>query len=70
MKNSNQLTIYKKKNGKTKLKEIEGSNIITFSDVKPFMKSKFGNFNMDVFKNAYEKKLQKNDEMKRQKKNG
>ena len=68
MKNSNQLTNYKKKNGKTKLKEIEGSNIITFSDVKPFMKSKFGHFNMDVFKKAYEKKLQKNDEMKRQKK--
>ena len=38
MKNTNQLTIYKKKNGKIKLKEIEGSNIITFSNVKPFMK--------------------------------
>ena len=68
MKNFNQLTNYKKKNGKTKLKEIEGSNIITFSDVKPFMKSKFGHFNMDVFKNAYKKKLQKNEEMKRAKK--
>ena len=68
MKISNQLTNYKKKNGKTKLKEIEGSNIITFSDVKPFMKSKFGHFNMEVFKNAYEKKLQKNDEIKRAKK--
>ena len=68
MKNSNQNTSYKKKNGKTKLKEIEGSNIITFSDVKPFMKSKFGHFNLDVFKNAYKKKLQKNEEIKRAKK--
>ena len=59
MKNANLLINYKKKNGKTKLKEIEGSNIITFSDVKPFMKSKFGHFNMDVFKNAYEKKNRK-----------
>ena len=68
LKISNQSTNYKKKNGKTKLKEIEGSNIITFSDVKPFMKSKFGHFNMEVFKNAYEKKLQKNEEIKRTKK--
>ena len=68
MKNSNLFMNYKKKNGKTKLKGIEGSNIITFSDVKPFMKSKFGHFNMEVFKNAYEKKLKKNDEMKRAKK--
>ena len=68
MKNSNQLKNYKKKNEKTKLKEIEGSNIITFSDVKPFMKSKFGHFNMEVFKSAYEKKLKKNDEMKKAKK--
>ena len=59
MKNANQLTNNKKKNGKTKLKEIAGSNIITFSDVKPFMKSKFGHFNMEVFKNAYEKKITK-----------
>ena len=55
-------------NGKMKLKEIRGSNIITFSDVKPFMKSKFGHFNMDVFREAYEKKLQKNEQMKREKK--
>ena len=68
MKNANQLTNNKKKNGKTKLKEIEGSNIITFSDVKPFMKSKFGHFNLEVFKNAYEKKLQKNEEIKKAKK--
>ena len=68
LKIANQSTNYKKKNGKTKLKEIEGSNIITFSDVKPFMKSKFGHFNMEVFKNAYEKKLQKNEEIKRTKK--
>ena len=68
MKNSNQLRNNKKKNEKTKLKEIEGSNIITFSDVKPFMKSKFGHFNMEVFKNAYDKKLKKNDEMKKAKK--
>ena len=68
LKIANQSTNYKKKNGKTKLKEIEGSNIITFSDVKPFMKSKFGHFNMEVFKNAYEKKLQNNEEIKRTKK--
>ena len=68
MKNANLLINYKKKNGKTKLKEIEGSNIITFSDVKPFMKSKFGHFNMEVFKNAYEKKIEKNNEIKRAKK--
>ena len=55
-------------NGKMKLKEIRGSNIITFSEVKPFMKSKFGHFNMDVFREAYEKKLQKNEEIKRAKK--
>ena len=55
-------------NGKMKLKEIRGSNIITFSDVKPFMKSKFGHFNLDVFKEAYEKKIQKNEEIKRTKK--
>ena len=55
-------------NGKMKLKEIRGSNIITFSDVKPFMKSKFGHFNLDVFKEAYEKKIQKNEEIKRRKK--
>ena len=55
-------------NGKMKLKEIKGSNIITFSDVKPFMKSKFGHFNMDVFREAYEKKIQKNEEIKRAKK--
>ena len=67
MKNINQLKNYKKKNEKTKLKEIEGS-VITFSDVKPFMKSKFGHFNMEIFKNAYEKKLKKNDEIKKAKK--
>jgi hypothetical protein len=55
-------------NGKMKLKEIRGSNIITFSEVKPFMKSKFGHFNLDVFREAYEKKLQKNEEIKRAKK--
>ena len=55
-------------NRKMKLKEIRGSNIITFSDVKPFMKSKFGHFNLDVFKEAYEKKIQKNEEIKRTKK--
>ena len=55
-------------NGKMKLKEIRGSNIITFNEVKPFMKSKFGHFNMDVFREAYEKKLQKNEEIKRAKK--
>ena len=51
-----------------KLKEIRGSNIITFSDVKPFMNSKFGHFNLDVFREAYEKKIKKNEEMKRAKK--
>ena len=51
-----------------KLKEIRGSNIITFNEVKPFMKSQFGHFNMDVFREAYEKKLQKNEQMKREKK--
>ena len=55
-------------NGKMKLKEIRGSNIITFNEVKPFMKSQFGHFNMDVFREAYEKKLQKNEQMKREKK--
>ena len=55
-------------NGKMKLKEIKGSNIITFSDVKPFMNSKFGHFNMDLFKQAYEKKLKKNEEAKKIKK--
>ena len=55
-------------NGKMKLKEIRGSNIITFSEVKPFMKSQFGHFNMDVFREAYEKKIQKNEEIKRAKK--
>ena len=68
MKNTNQLINYKKKNGKTKLKEIAGSNIITFSDVKPFMKSKFGHFNLGIFKNAYDKKIEKNNEIKRAKK--
>ena len=68
LKNSFLLNSLKKKNGKTKLKEIEGSNIITFSDVKPFMKSLFGHFNLEVFKNAYEKKRQKNEEIKRAKK--
>ena len=55
-------------NGKMKLKEIKGSNIITFSEVKPFMNSKFGHFNMDLFKQAYEKKLKKNEEAKKTKK--
>ena len=55
-------------NGKMKLKEIKGSNIITFSEVKPFMKSKFGHFNMDVFKEAFEEKVKKNEELKRAKK--
>ena len=32
------------------------------------MKSKFGHFNMEIFKNAYEKKLKKNDEIKKAKK--
>ena len=68
MKNANLSTNNRKKNEKTKLKEIEGSNIITFSDVKPFMKSKYGHFDMKVFKTAYEKKIEKNDEMKKAKK--
>ena len=55
-------------NGKMKLKEIKGSNIITFSEVKPFMKSPFGHFNMEVFKEAYERNIKKNEEIKRTKK--
>ena len=68
MKNANLSNNNRKKNEKTKLKEIEGSNIITFNDVKPFMKSRYGHFDMKVFKNAYEKKIEKNDEMKKAKK--
>ena len=55
-------------NGKMKLKEIKGSNIITFNEVKPFMQSKFGHFNMDLFKEAYEKKIKQNEEAKKAKK--
>ena len=54
-------------NGKMKLKEIRGSNIITFNDVKPFMKSKFGYFNLDAFHEAFQKNIQKNEEIKRTK---
>ena len=64
LKTSNILTT----NGKMKLKEIKGSNIITFNEVKPFMNSKFGHFNMDLFKQTYEKKLKKNEELKKEKK--
>lgn len=55
-------------NGKMKLKEIRGSNIITFNDVKPFMKSKFGHFNLNAFHEAFQKKIKKNEEIKRTKK--
>ena len=55
-------------NGKMKLKEIRGSNIITFNEVKSFMESKFGHFHMNVFREAFEKKIQKNEEIKRTKK--
>ena len=55
-------------NGKMKLKEIRGSNIITFNDVKPFMDSKFGHFHMNIFREAYGKKIKKNDDIKRAKK--
>ena len=55
-------------NGKMKLKEIRGSNIITFNDVKPFMKSKFGYFNLNAFHEAFQKKIKKNEEIKRTKK--
>ena len=68
MKNTSHSINYKKKNGKTKLKEIQGSNIITFSDVKPFMKSKFGHFDMEVFNNAYKEKKEKNKKAKEKKK--
>ena len=52
-------------NGKMKLKEIRGSNIITFNEVKSFMESKFGHFHMNVFREEFKKKIQKNEEIKK-----
>ena len=53
------------KHGKTKLKEIEGTNIITFSNVSSFMKSQFGNYNIKKFLNKFNENKMKNEEKKK-----
>ena len=60
----------KKKYNKIKLKEIEGTNIITFSNVSSFMNSQFGNFNMKKFINKLEENKQKKEIKKKNKRLG
>ncbi len=63
----NQNIFDNKKNNKTKLKEIEGTNIITFSNVSSFMNSQFGNFNMKKFINKLEENKKKKENKKKNK---
>ena len=52
---------------KTKLSEIKGTKICTFSEVSTFMQSRFGNFNMKKFSEIYHNKIKQNEENKKQK---
>ena len=62
---TNQNLFENKKNNKTKLKIIEGPNIITFNNVSSFMNSQFGNFNMKKFINKLEENKKKKENKKK-----
>ena len=65
LKASIQMSNPKKKNCKAKLKEIEGSNIITFGDVKQFMNSNFGHFDINNFIKEFKKNEKENEKKKK-----
>ena len=54
-------------NNRNKLKEIEGSNIITFNNCENFINSKFGNFNIKLFEKKFKENLELIEENKKKK---
>ena len=67
--NQNYYNIKKVNNNinKNKLKEIEGSNIITFNNIENFINSKFGSFNIKLFEKKFKENIDLIEENKKKK---
>ena len=52
---------------RNKLKEIEGSNIITFNNIENFINSKFGSFNIKLFEKKFKENIDLIEENKKKK---